>query len=182
MKFVLLFFSGFLLLAVSSGPGFAFDNQHPGFMMGLSLGYGSGEAAWDIADASITDSGVGVATGLRLGGCWSDRLWLYAVNRALFFEGDTPDNLVQGLAGLGGAWFFEPRGVDLFVEGEIGVAVRRNEELFHNEEGFGFAFGAGWVFREHWILEGNYLRATVEDGGPQRTLTNLTLGVGWLGF
>jgi Outer membrane protein beta-barrel domain len=174
---------GILLVVITAGAAHAFDDERSGFMMALGLGFGMGEASWDEAGGTGEDSGSGAATELRLGHCWRDNLWIYAVNRALFFEGDTPDNLVQGLAGVGAAWFFEPRDRVVYLTGELGVGVRRNEEIFHSDDGFGFALGAGWEFREHWIVETNYMKATVEDDGwPQQDLTNISISIGWIGY
>ena len=151
--------------------------------MGLGLGYGSAEATWDLDEASFSESGSGLATDLRLGGCWGDRLWIYYSNSALFFEGEGPDDLIQGLIGLGAAWFFNPAGRSLYLLGEIGAGVHRNHITARSEKGFGYAFGAGIEFRKNWVLEANFMRASVEeDPLPEKDLTNFSISFGWIGY
>lgn len=169
-----------LLIAL---PAAAFDGSKSGFMVGAALGYGGTEVDWQSGGFDRTESANGLATDLRLGICASDRVWLYVGNRALFYEGNTPDDLSSGLASLGTAWFFRPGDVPLFLVIEAGAGVRRNRITAEDEMGFGYSFGWGMELRPHWALEVNYLAATVEDEpGPERNLRTMSVSFGWIGY
>lgn len=179
-----LLFAIAILSALSlPGGARAFDGRRTGFMMGLGVGYGRAEFTQQAPGEDVTASGFGPVTGLRLGFCSREQVWIFYSNRVLFFEGDDPDDRVQGATGLGVAWIPRLRGLPLHLTAEAGVAVHLNRITQASAEGFGFAAGAGLEFRKNWVLEFHFLRASVQDDpDPRMDLQNLSVSIGWVGY
>lgn len=175
--------STLVLAALSAAPASAFDGQRPGFAMGLQAGIGQAEHTAQAGEGETGYDGLALATAWRLGYGPSESLWVYAVNRACFFEGDGPDDRVQGLAGLGASWSFTGRGWPLYLAAEAGMAVHRNRITAQDQEGFGFALGLGVEVRRHVALELSWLDGSVGgDASPDQDLRSFALSFGWLGY
>ena len=173
-----------LILVCGVSAAFAFDGVRPGFTMALQVGVGQSE--YTVADPAGDRSydGLALAARWRLGYSPTAPLWIYAVNRTQYFEGEGPDDRVQGLTGLGVSWFFEENlRWPIYVVAEGGLASHRNRVDSSDADGFGFALGLGLELRRHFTLEASWLSGSVSaDGMPDQDLQGFALTFGWIGY
>lgn len=175
--------TGLLLAAIGATPAAAFDGDHPGFMMALQAGVGQAEQTLKTEGGDQSYDGTSLATVWRMGWGVTETLSLYAVNRAQYFEGDGPDDRVQGLTGLGASWSYDERGWPLYLAAEAGLAVHQNRITTQDQDGFGFALGMGVEVRRHFTLEFSWLKGSVSGGDlPDQDLRNFALTFGWIGY
>lgn len=175
--------TGLVLAALSATPATAFDGERPGFTMAVQAGVGQAEYTEQAAGGDGSFDGPSLATVWRMGWGLGESLSLHAVNRAQYFEGEGPDDRVQGLTGLGASWSFDRRAWPLYLTAEAGLAVHANRITTEDQDGFGFALGLGAEVRRHFTLEFSWLQGSVSGGGlPDRDLRNFALTFGWLGY
>ena len=154
----------FLVLAAGATSAAAFDGDRSGFTLALQSGVGQAEYTQKDPGGDRTFEGTSLATVWRMGYAPTKSAWAYLVNRAQFFEGEGPDDRVQGLGGLGLAWTFAERGLPVYLAAEAGLAVHQNRITSVNEDGFGFAFGVGIELRRHFTVEFSFLGGGAREG------------------
>lgn len=172
-------FGVILMVAVSIPNGsFAFDDERPGFMLGVGVGYGIA----NVSSSGSSTSNYGVPTVFKIGGGVSEKIMVHYSNRVVFFtEGSTSWH--QGISAVGATYFLNPMAPSFSFSGEVGVGVLDSFETgISGETGIGFCVGVGYEFLPHSTVEFNYMSSSVGDSALDLSVSNYTITVNRLFF
>nr|MBN2276278.1 hypothetical protein [candidate division Zixibacteria bacterium] len=171
-----------------AAPGFAFDKERKGFILGFGLGPGFtsySETRVESGQDDVTQDGskfsflsnfkIGYAPSNQLMVYWLSNVAWYGIDTSveMYYDGDKesylPYNdvtLLSGVGGIGVTYFFRPKAPSIFVTAGAGLsAMSLPFEGTDTRTGLGISGGIGYEFARNWCLE-----ASVIWGDAKRTL------------
>jgi len=170
-------------------PGFAFDKERKGFILGFGLGpgftsYSETRVETGVDDVTKDGGKLSIMSDLKIGYAPSNQLMVYWFSKVNWYGVDTsvemyfdrdkdayiPYNdvtLLSGVGGLGVTYFLNPEASSLYLSAGVGLsAMSLPFEGTDTRTGLGIMGSIGYEFSPTWCME-----ASVIYGDTKRDLT-----------
>jgi len=175
-KLVLAALIGVFIICFAA-PGFAFDKQRKGFILGFGLGpgYASYTETKDSSGTevrSFDESKISFFSDFKIGYAPNNQWMVYWMSKGAWFGVDSSvvDEEVEdvmalgGVGGIGVTYFFRPEAKSLYVS--AGVGFSSWSLPFEGNDpwtGIGFTGALGYEFSPNWTVEASFLMGKPSD-------------------
>lgn len=191
---LLLLLVSFIVISLSN-VAFALDGNRKGLIIGI--GAGAAYVDMDFESPIKSESKVGLATSLKIGGGITDQFALYYVRNASWFSyqmkaeyvynGQTlkeeldKETFVTGISGIGATYYFKTEAPSGYILGAIGIGdvATPFADDSHSESGSAFMIGGGYEFSPHVHAEGTVLMADIDDAHLKTNAIQITINYLW---
>lgn len=170
---VIILILGFVCVSASSS--YALDGKRKGFIIGIGAGagltsfkekWGAFESDRESKMAIMTDFKLGYAPSNQFAIFWTSKVsWLRLKTEGNAFVPSSSFTVVNGMGGLGLAYYFQPEGPSPYLTGGLGFSSWGTpfEEGTDTLYGSGLALGVGYEFSRHWSIEGGLVLGSPKD-------------------
>lgn len=172
-----------LLLMALTTSIFAFDGNRKGFVLGFGAGYQNSNENltydfWPTVDVNTN----GLYTHFKIGYGFNENFILYYSRPAhwsTYEDYISKEFKLNGLTGIGGAYYFNGNGASPYVFGAIGIA-----DSFINpwayEDGDAYQIGVGYEFSNQTSVEVAYYSATFNGRDIYGDVNSLSFSINYL--
>lgn len=195
MKRKLLFLLVLFVVISLSHSAFALDGNRKGFIIGI--GAGASYVDMDFESPYTSESKIGLATSLKIGGGITDQFALYYVRNASWFsyqikaeqvingqtyraEGDK-ETFITGISGIGATYYLKTEAPSGYILGGIGIGdvATPFADDSDSESGSAFMIGGGYEFSPHVHVEGTILMTDIDDAHLKTNAIQVTINYLW---
>jgi hypothetical protein len=160
----------------------AFDGNRKGFAIGF--GAGPSLTSWTVQEGRWTSdrqNDFGFNTIFKLGYGANENLLIYYTNNVSWYSGGEVETLffMNGITGIGGAYYFKPEGPTPYFHALAGVSVCMTPfEQYHEKDvstGTGFGAGIGYELAKHYSIEATLMYSMFSDNESDEEVKALAI-------